>query len=279
MNAGLNTGGMGLGMPPLGMDGGADAANNPLLQMLAQRLNQALGGDPQKTAQALEQAKQLPMEQLMMLLALLDPEVLEALKQAMGGGQPQGGAPAGGAPAGGAPAGGAPRGGAPRGGAPAGAAPRGGAPRAPAEARPRQPAGTAPAGTRPGPASRDVTPNTPVTPGRNGVPAGLQPNAARGAALVRDLGFTGTIGGMRAPGGRPSDHHHGNAIDVMTHGDRAMGNKVKDYFIQNARELGVKYVIYEQRIYSAANNWQGRLMEDRGSPTQNHMDHPHISFN
>jgi hypothetical protein len=43
-------------------------------------------------------------------------------------------------------------------------------------------------------------------------------------------------------------------------------------------ELGVKYVIFEQKIYGSWTGWKAERMEDRGGPTANHMDHPHISF-
>ena len=118
----------------------------------------------------------------------------------------------------------------------------------------------------------------PVTPGENGVPAGLKPNAARGAALVREVfGFDGTIGGVGQRSG-PSDHPHGNAIDVMTNQNMEQGQQIADFFVKHAQELGVKYVIFNQRIASENNGWQWTAMEDRGSPTANHMDHPHISF-
>jgi hypothetical protein len=48
----------------------------------------------------------------------------------------------------------------------------------------------------------------------------------------------------------------------------------------NARTLGVSYVIWRQRYWPvgrAVGAWSG--MEDRGSPTQNHYDHVHISLN
>jgi hypothetical protein len=79
------------------------------------------------------------------------------------------------------------------------------------------------------------------------------------------------------PGGR-SDHPHGNAIDVMTHGDTAMGRRVAEEFRRNARQHGVKYVIYRQMIASPRTGWRWRPMADRGNPTANHMDHVHISF-
>jgi hypothetical protein len=118
----------------------------------------------------------------------------------------------------------------------------------------------------------------PVTPGQNGVPAGLRPNAARGAAVVREVfGFDGTIGGIGQRSG-PSDHPHGNAIDVMTMQNMQQGQQIADFMVKHAEELGVKYVIFNQRIASPSNGWQWTMMEDRGSPTQNHMDHVHVSF-
>jgi len=128
-----------------------------------------------------------------------------------------------------------------------------------------KPRDLAPRTAAPLPGSTDVSTTGAVIPGKKGIPGGLKTNAARGAALVRQkFGFKGDIGGMRAPGGKPSDHHHGNAIDVMTRGNRSQGNQIKDYFIQNAKELGVKYVIYEQKIYGPQNGWKGDPMEDRG---------------
>jgi hypothetical protein len=110
-----------------------------------------------------------------------------------------------------------------------------------------------------------------------GIPNGLRPNAANGARLVRQMGFTGTIGGIGARG-RKSDHPHGNAIDVMVQRDTRMGRQVAEQFRQNHQQLGVKYVIYQQHIASPRTGWRWQPMRDRGSPTENHMDHVHISF-
>ncbi len=118
----------------------------------------------------------------------------------------------------------------------------------------------------------------PVTPGQNGVPAGLNENAARGAAQVREVfGFDGTIGGVGQRSNK-SDHPHGNAIDVMTNDNMQQGQDIADFFRAHHDELGVKYVIFNQRIASPRTGWQWEAMEDRGSPTANHLDHPHISF-
>ncbi len=59
---------------------------------------------------------------------------------------------------------------------------------------------------------------------------------------------------------------------------RAQGQAVADYVRAHATELGVTYVIWRQHIWSVARSSEGwRLMEDRGSPTQNHFDHVHVS--
>ncbi|MBC6459150.1 hypothetical protein HKK72_14765 [Actinomadura sp. HBU206391] len=82
----------------------------------------------------------------------------------------------------------------------------------------------------------------------------------------------------------PQDHGSGRACDFMesTGGTvpsasaTAHGNSVAQYAISNASRLGVKYVIWRQRIYDLRNpGW--RAMEDRGSTTANHFDHVHIS--
>jgi hypothetical protein len=117
----------------------------------------------------------------------------------------------------------------------------------------------------------------PRTRNETGIPNGLRQNAANGARVVREMGFRGTIGGLGHRAGR-SDHPHGNAIDVMTNRDTAMGRRVAERFRQDHQRLGVKYVIYQQQIASPRTNWQWQRMADRGSPTANHMDHPHISF-
>ena len=57
------------------------------------------------------------------------------------------------------------------------------------------------------------------------------------------------------------------------------GGPLADYAKANAKRLGVLYVIWNQRIWSVARSSEGwRKMEDRGSDTQNHKDHVHVSF-
>ena len=76
------------------------------------------------------------------------------------------------------------------------------------------------------------------------------------------------------PGHSPTQ---GRAADFMVYRDRAKGDAVAQYVIDNAARFRVDYVIWQQRIYLVkSGTW--RAMADRGSPTANHMDHPHVAF-
>lgn len=92
-----------------------------------------------------------------------------------------------------------------------------------------------------------------------------------------------TMGGYRTNSRDQSGHPAGLAVDYMVPLNatgKATGDAVAEFAIRNAAALNVKYVIWYQRIWnvsSGATSW--RPMSDRGSPTQNHMDHPHISYN
>lgn len=69
------------------------------------------------------------------------------------------------------------------------------------------------------------------------------------------------------------------ALDIFTPtASRELGDAICDFAIANLDHFGVDYVIYRQHIYNPEISRSWRLMEDRGSPTQNHMDHVHVSF-
>lgn len=89
-----------------------------------------------------------------------------------------------------------------------------------------------------------------------------------------------TYGGVRAGGG---DHGAGKAVDIMIPNYRsnsALGWEIAEYFKANAAQYDIKYIIWEQQIWSVQRSSEGwRPMEDRGSDTQNHYDHVHISVN
>ncbi|XRQ14681.1 coiled-coil domain-containing protein [Actinomadura welshii] len=92
-----------------------------------------------------------------------------------------------------------------------------------------------------------------------------------------------TIGCARP--GDPQDHGSGTACDFMESTGGAMpsasaqahGDNVSQYLINNASRLGLKYIIWKQRIYDFRSSGGWRQMEDRGSITQNHFDHIHVS--
>ena len=50
-----------------------------------------------------------------------------------------------------------------------------------------------------------------------------------------------------------------------------------DYILANAEFFGVEYVIWRQMYYPVGG--APSLMEDRGSDTENHFDHVHITVN
>lgn len=116
---------------------------------------------------------------------------------------------------------------------------------------------------------------------------GLDSDAKRaGDLIISKFGNPYGVGGYRTGAGA-QDHGTGNALDVMVSPggkrpnliQRTRGNAIADWARSNAKELNVKYVIWEQQIWnpSVSNSW--RKMANRGSITQNHYDHVHISFN
>lgn len=93
-------------------------------------------------------------------------------------------------------------------------------------------------------------------------------------AIINQFGIT-DIGGYRP--GDPGDHGRGKALDVMVPVSSAVGDAVAQFALDNMDSYGISYVIWKQQIYGDWNpTWV--LMEDRGSITQNHYDHVHISF-
>jgi endonuclease/exonuclease/phosphatase family metal-dependent hydrolase len=99
-------------------------------------------------------------------------------------------------------------------------------------------------------------------------------------ALVNALGprfQIRTVGGYRASARDPGGHPSGRAADFMT-SSREQGDRLAGYARRHAGELGVDYILWRQRIWSAARATEGwRPMADRGSVTENHLDHVHIN--
>lgn len=89
-----------------------------------------------------------------------------------------------------------------------------------------------------------------------------------------------TIYGWRASSDYSSDHPNGRAADFMIPSyktNRAQGDALAAYVIANGKRLHVTYIIWQQRSY-ALSTGKWKAMADRGSDTQNHKDHVHVSF-
>ena len=112
--------------------------------------------------------------------------------------------------------------------------------------------------------------------------AGLQPQTAAFKEEVANLFGITSFSGYRP--GDPGDHGKGLAIDFMVPVSSALGDQIADYAIQNMASRGINYIIWKQRFYAPydskygpANTWNP--MPDRGSVTENHYDHVHVSMN
>ena len=112
--------------------------------------------------------------------------------------------------------------------------------------------------------------------------AGLQPQTAAFKEEIANLFGITSFSGYRP--GDSGDHGKGLAIDFMVPESSELGDKIAEYAIQNMARRGISYIIWKQRfyapfdnIYGPANTWNE--MPDRGSVTENHYDHVHVSFN
>ncbi|EIQ81310.1 UNVERIFIED_CONTAM: LysM peptidoglycan-binding domain-containing protein [Streptococcus canis] len=116
----------------------------------------------------------------------------------------------------------------------------------------------------------------------NPMNAGLQPQTAAFKEEVASAYGITSFSGYRP--GDPGDHGKGLAIDFMVPESSALGDQVAQYAIDHMADRGISYVIWKQKfyapvsnIYGPANTWNP--MPDRGSVTENHYDHVHVSFN
>ena len=57
----------------------------------------------------------------------------------------------------------------------------------------------------------------------------------------------------------------------------AKGQQAAQWTIDNYQALNVKYLIWRQQQWTPSGGWKS--MADRGSDTQNHMDHVHVTLN
>lgn len=112
--------------------------------------------------------------------------------------------------------------------------------------------------------------------------AGLQPQTAAFKEEIANLFGITSFSGYRP--GDSGDHGKGLAIDFLVPESSELGDKIAEYAIQNMAIRGISYIIWKQRFYAPfdskygpANTWNP--MPDRGSVTENHYDHVHVSMN
>ena len=112
--------------------------------------------------------------------------------------------------------------------------------------------------------------------------AGLQPQTAAFKEEIANLFGITSFSGYRP--GDSGDHGKGLAIDFMVPVSSALGDQIADYAIQNMASRGINYIIWKQRFYAPYDSIYGPAytwnpMPDRGSVTENHYDHVHVSMN
>ena len=168
-----------------------------------------------------------------------------------------------------------------------------------APATPAQPEATQPEATTPAAApqldqeqvNQDVTniesptytaPAVATQTSHNAANEGLRPQTA---ALKEEIAakYGITEFSLYRPGDS-GDHGKGLAADFIVGNNTELGNQVAADVTSNMIGRGISYVIWQQKfyapfdsIYGPANTWN--QMPDRGSVTENHYDHVHVSMN
>lgn len=112
--------------------------------------------------------------------------------------------------------------------------------------------------------------------------AGLQPQTAAFKEEIANLFGITSFSGYRP--GDSGDHGKGLAIDFMVPVSSTLGDQIAEYAVQNMASRGINYIIWKQRFYAPYDSKYGpaytwNQMPDRGSVTENHYDHVHVSMN
>lgn len=110
---------------------------------------------------------------------------------------------------------------------------------------------------------------------------GLQANSRHIVNVVAERYGLHTFYGVR-PASLP-DHPSGHAVDCMlpnwnSSSGNARGWEIARWLRANAETLDIQYIIFDQHIWNISRDAEGwRAMADRGSPTENHKDHVHVT--
>lgn len=103
--------------------------------------------------------------------------------------------------------------------------------------------------------------------------AGMVPNNVQLLSVLERM-FPGVK--MSADTGRRdkyNEHGSGEALDIMVGANAALGRQINEFLLRNAKALGLQYTLWQQATWRPDGSVSA--MDDRGSPTQNHMDHVH----
>ena len=104
----------------------------------------------------------------------------------------------------------------------------------------------------------------------------VQPRVREIGNAVGNMFDVPNIGGWRAYDPYP-DHPSGWALDYMVYADRAKGDRIAQYHIDNAQALGVKYLIwYDQTWNRQRGTWEP--YQPKNPRRHKHMDHVHVTY-
>ncbi|HEX6872103.1 MAG TPA: hypothetical protein VF163_13480 [Micromonosporaceae bacterium] len=111
----------------------------------------------------------------------------------------------------------------------------------------------------------------------------ITPRTLHALNQAKAAGFTRYVSCYRS--GTSGEHPKGRACDfaaqvggfggTATGGDRTYGNNLAAYFVRNASNLGVLYVIWYRQIWMASTGW--RTYYGSGTPSSDHTNHVHLS--
>jgi hypothetical protein len=109
---------------------------------------------------------------------------------------------------------------------------------------------------------------------------GVTKNVSNVANSIGNMFGIKTIGGI-GPGSVPgSDHPNGRALDFMINNVKnghARGQALADYVLKNAKNMAVKYVIWNKYIWYPGGNGHAQGWHRYSGPSD-HTDHVHVSF-
>jgi hypothetical protein len=154
------------------------------------------------------------------------------------------------------------------------------APPAPAPPPPPPPPGPPPVQPAPGNGGAErCSVKDPTTKGC------LTPRTLHALKQTQAAGFTRFVSCYRSfnDGG---EHPLGRACDwsasqrgfggVATGGDRAYGDRLANFYVNNSRPLAVLYVIWFKQIWLPSSGWRA-YKRGRGDPSSDHTNHVHLS--